>query len=218
MSPETHIDTIRFRLMLKWLFAGRATAGAALGLAVAMSIPCIARAQDQYPPPAQEQYPYPPPAQGQYQYPPPAQGQYPYPPPGQGQYQYPPPAQGQYPYPPPAYAQPVVPVAPPGAVWVGEPGECLYGVRAVYWCAPGVVFTGFPVGWDFGRYPVLSIAPGIVVDPIWFGGWRRSHPGFVFRGRAATDVERRGFLERRQEIIRNRNPERRERRREEERR
>jgi hypothetical protein len=188
MSPETQIDTIRFRLMLKWLFAGRATAGAALGLAVAMSIPCIAGAQDQYPPPAQEQYPYPPPAQGQYQ------------------------------YPPPAYAQPVVPVAPPGAVWVGEPGECLYGARAVYWCAPGVVFTGFPVGWDFGRYPVVSIAPGIVVDPIWFGGWRRSHPGFVFRGRAATDVERRGFLERRQEIIRNRNPERRERRREEERR
>jgi hypothetical protein len=166
----------------------RATAGAALGLAFAMSIPFVARAQDQYPPPAQGQYPYPPPEQGQYT------------------------------YPPPAYAQPVVPVAPPGAVWVGGPGECLYGAGAVYWCAPGVVFTGFPAGWDFRRYPVASIAPGILVDPIWFGGWRRSHPGFVFRGRVATDVERRGFLEHRQEIIRNGNPERRERRREEERR
>ena len=76
----------------------------------------------------------------------------------------------------------------PGAVWVGDPGECLYANGAVYWCAPGVVFGGFPIGWDFGRYPVVSLAPGIVVDPIWFGGWRRSHPGFVFRGRLGTFV------------------------------
>src|SRR5579863_6149636 len=147
MPVELHIDSLPFRLMLKHLFAGRATAGTALGFVFAMSIPCITHAQDQ-------------------QYPPPGQGQYQYPPPGQGQYQYPPPPQGQYQYPPSAYAEPV---APPGAIWVGEPGECLYAEGAVYWCAPGVVFAGFPVGWDFGRYPFVSLAPGIVVDPIWFG-------------------------------------------------
>jgi hypothetical protein len=172
-------------------------------------------AQGQYGPPPPAQYGYPPPAQGQYGYPPPAQDQYGYPPPPQGQYGYPPPAPGQYDYPPPsAYGEPV---APPGAVWVGGPGECLYSNGAVYWCAPGVVFSGFPVGWDFGRYPVVSIAPGIIVDPIWFGGWRRNHPGFVFRGRLGTEVERRAFLEHRQEIVRNgarrdRNPQERERR------
>jgi hypothetical protein len=207
MPVEIHIDTLPIRPMLKRLFAGRATAGAALGLVVAMSMPCMTQAQEQ-------QYP-PPPPQGQYQYPPQAQGQYAYPPPGQ--YQYPPPPQEQYPYPPPAYAEPV---APPGAVWVGDPGECLYAAGAVYWCAPGVVFGGFPAGWDFGRYPVVSFAPGIVVDPIWIGGWRRSHPGFVFRGRLGTDVERRAFVEHRQEIIRNgarrnENPQRGERRPEE---
>jgi len=94
-------------------------------------------------------------------------------------------------------------VAPPGAVWVGAPGECLYGNGAVYWCAPGVVFSGFPVGWDFARYPVRVFAPGIIVDPIWFGGWRRGHPGFAFRGRIATDVERRAYAEHRDEYIRN---------------
>lgn len=187
MPLETHIDAVR-------LFARKAAAGAALGLVFAVTVPYIAWAQDQYSPPPQGQYQYPPPAQGQ-SYPPPAQGQY-YPPP-QGQY-YPPP-EGQY-YPPPDYAQPVVPVAPPGSVWVGEPGECLYANGAVYWCAPGVIFTGFPVGWDYARYPVVSIAPGIVLDPIWFGGWRRGHPGFVFRGRIATDFERRAFIEHRVDI------------------
>lgn len=153
-------------------------------VAATLGIPSIALAQDQYPPPP-AQYSYPPPAQGQY---PPAQ--YPYPPPAQ--YGYPPPA---------AYAEPV---APPGAVWVGEPGECLYAAGAVYWCAPGVVFTGFPAGWNFARYPVVSIAPGIVLDPIWFGGWRRDHPGFAFRGRIATEGERRDFVAHREEFIRNR--------------
>lgn len=185
MPLKTQTDTLRFRTTLNRLFARKAIAGTALGLVFAVSVPYIACAQDQYPPPPQ----------GQYQYPPAPQGQYPYPPP-QAQYPYPPP-QAQYPYPPPAYAEPV---APPGAVWVGEPGECLYANGAVYWCAQGVVFPGFPVGWDFARYPVVSIAPGIVLDPIWFGGWRRTHPGFVFRGRVATDVERRAFLEHRTEI------------------
>lgn len=147
-------------------------------IATTLSVPSIAWAQYQYPPQ------YPPPAQ--YQYPPPAQYQYPYPPPP------------QYGYPPPqAYAEPV---APAGAVWVGEPGECLYAAGTVYWCAPGVVFTGFPAGWDFARYPVAGIEPGIVVDPEWFGGWRRDHPEFAFRGRMATFDERRGFLEHREEI------------------
>jgi hypothetical protein len=155
-----------------------------------------------YPPPAQGQYGYPPPAQDQYGYPPPAQGQYGYPPPAQGQYGYPPPVQGQYDYPPSSVYGDAFPEAPPGAMWVGGPGECLYSNGTVYWCAPGVVFTGFPVGWDFGRYPVVSIAPGIIVDPVWWGGWRRGHPGFVFRGRIGTDFERRAFLEHRQEIVR----------------
>jgi hypothetical protein len=204
--------------------------------AATLGISSSASAQYQYPPaqgqygypPAQGQYGYPPaqgqygypPAQGQYGYPP-AQGQYGYPP-AQGQYGYPP-AQGQYEYPSPegqygyppetAYDQ----AAPPGSVWVGGPGECLYSGGAVYWCAPGVVFTGFPAGWDYARYPVASIAPGIAVDPIWFEGWRQSRPGFVFRGRLATGAERRTFLEHRQDIIRNgaRNPRERERRLEE---
>jgi len=122
-----------------------------------------------------------------------AQDQYPPPPP-----QAPPP--GDYPAPPPAYPEPV---APPGAVWVGAPGECLYGNGSVYWCAPGVVFSGFPVGWDFGRYPVSVFGPGIIVDPIWFNGWRGGHPGFAFRGRFATDAERRAFADHRGEFIRN---------------
>jgi hypothetical protein len=121
-----------------------------------------------------------------------AQDQYPPPPP-----QAPP---GAYPEYPPAYPEPV---APPGAVWVGAPGECLYGNGAVYWCAPGVVFSGFPVGWDFARFPVTVFAPGIVVDPLWFDGWRRGHPGFAFRGRIATEGERRAFAEHREEFIRN---------------
>ena len=125
-----------------------------------------------------------------------AQDQYPPPPP-----QAPPP--GAYPGYPPAYAEPPAPVAPPGAIWVGAPGECLYGNGSVYWCAPGVVFSGFPVGWDFGRFPVNVFAPGIVVDPIWFGGWRRGHPGFAFRGRIATEGERRAYAEHRAEFIRN---------------
>jgi len=129
---------------------------------------------------AQDQYPPPPP-----QAPPP--GAYPPPP-------------GDYPAPPPAYPEPV---APPGAVWVGAPGECLYGNGAVYWCAPGVVFSGFPVGWDFARFPVTVFAPGIVVDPIWFNGWRGAHPGFAFRGRIATDAERRAYAGHRDEFIRN---------------
>ena len=196
--------------------------------AATLGIPLIACAPDQYPPPP-GQYGPPPPDQGQYQYPP-AQGQYGpppvqygYPPPAQGQYQYPPPA--QYGYPPPQYGYPppqayAEPVAPPGAVWVGEPGECLYAAGAVYWCAPGVVFTGFPAGWDFGRYPVVSIEPGILLDPIWFEGWRRDHPRFVFRGRIATGIERRAFIDRREEVIRNRarNPQRERERRPEERR
>lgn len=182
MPLETNIDTVRFVLMLNRLFARKAAAGAALGLVFAVTVPYIAWAQDQYSPPPQE---------GQYQYPPP-QAQYPYPPP-QAQYPNPPP-QAQY-YPPPEY-----PVPPPGAMWVGEPGECLYANGVVYWCAPGVVFTGFPVGWNYARYPVVSIGPGIVLDPIWFGGWRREHPGFVFRGRIATDFERRAFFEHRGEI------------------
>lgn len=154
-------------------------------IAATLSIPSIAWAQDQYAPPPPAQYPYPPPAPGQYA-PPPAQ------------YQYPPPAQYGYPYPPPqAYAEPV---APAGAVWVGPPGECLYAAGAVYWCAQGVIFPGFPAGWDFARYPVVNIAPGIVIDPIWYGGWRRSHPGFVFRGRIATEGERRDFVAHREEI------------------
>jgi hypothetical protein len=74
----------------------------------------------------------------------------------------------------------------------------------VYWCAPGVVFTGFPDDWDYARYPVVSVAPGIVLDQIWFDGWRRTHPSFVFRGRMATFGERRAFFERREEFIRNR--------------
>jgi hypothetical protein len=121
-----------------------------------------------------------------------AQDQYPPPPP-----QAPP---GAYAEQPPAYPEPV---APPGAVWVGAPGECLYGNGSVYWCAPGVVFTGFPVGWDFGRYPVSVFGPGIIVDPIWFDGWRRGHPGFAFRGRIATEGERRAYADHRQEFIRN---------------
>jgi len=209
MSTESQPGTCRFTIMSSRLLAG--TVAVALGVIFAVSVPYGARAQDQYP--------APPPPQGQYQYPPP-QGQYAYPPQAPGQYPYPQPTPGQYPYPPPAYAEPV---APPGAVWVGQPGECLYANGAVYWCAPGVVFPGFPVGWDFARYPIVSIAPGIVVDPIWFGGWRRTHPGFVFRGRIATDIERRGYLEHRQEIIRSGaarygNPQQRERRPEEERR
>lgn len=185
-------------------------------IAATLSIPSIASAQDQYPPP-QGQYQYPalpegqyPPPPAQYQYPPPAQYGYPS---AQGQYQYPP--QAQYGYAPPVYAEPV---APPGAVWVGEPGECLYAAGSVYWCAPGVVFTGFPAGWDFGRYPVVSMAPGIVLDPIWFEGWRRARPGFVFRGRMATVGERRAFVERREEVIRNRGRDRERDRRPEERR
>lgn len=173
MPFETNIDTVRFGLIINRLFARKAAAGAALGLVLAVSVPYMASAQDQY---------SPPPPEGQYQYPPP-QAQYPYPPP-----------QAQY-YPPPEY-----PVPPPGAVWVGEPGECLYANGVVYWCAPGVIFTGFPVGWNYARYPVVSVAPGIVLDPIWFGGWRREHPGFVFRGRIATDFERRAFFEHRGEF------------------
>jgi hypothetical protein len=127
-----------------------------------------------------------------------AQDQYPPPPP-----QAPPP--GAYPAPPQAYAEPAYPepVAPPGAVWVGAPGECLYGNGSVYWCAPGVVFSGFPVGWDFGRYPVSVFGPGIIVDPIWFDGWRRGHPGFAFRGRIASEGERRAYADHRAEFIRN---------------
>jgi hypothetical protein len=115
----------------------------------------------------------------------------------------PPPPPGAYAAPPPAYPEPPAPVAPPGAVWVGAPGECLYGNGAVYWCAPGVVFSGFPVGWDFVRFPVNFFAPGIVVDPFWFDGWRRGHPGFAFRSRIATEVERRAYAEHRAEFIRN---------------
>ncbi|MDE2474930.1 MAG: hypothetical protein KGO48_07785 [Alphaproteobacteria bacterium] len=172
MPFETNIDSVRFGLIINRLFARKAAAGAALGLLFAVSAPYVARAQDQYSPPPQEQYQYPPP-----------QAQYPYPPP-----------QAQY-YPPPEY-----PVPPPGAMWIGEPGECLYANGVVYWCAPGVIFTGFPVGWNYARYPVVSVAPGIVLDPIWFGGWRREHPGFVFRGRIATDFERRAFFEHREEF------------------
>jgi hypothetical protein len=117
-------------------------------------------------------------------------------------------AQAQFAYPappppPPVYAQPVVPEPPPGAVWVGAPGECLYGNGQVYWCAPGVVFAGFPPEWDFGRYPVFALAPEIVVDPVWFGGWRRGHPGFAFRGRIASAGESRAFFAHRDEIVRN---------------
>ena len=162
-------------------------------IAATLGIPSIAWAQDQYG--------YPAPPQGQYA-PPPGQ----YPPPAQGQYQYPPPAQYAYP-PPPAYGYPPAdaygePIAPPGAVWAGPPGECLYSyaTQSVYWCAPGVVFTGFPVGWDYRRYPIVSFGPGIVLDQVWFGGWRRDHPGFVYRGRFATGDERRNFVEHREEI------------------
>jgi hypothetical protein len=73
----------------------------------------------------------------------------------------------------------------------------------VYWCAPGVVFDGFPPGWDFAAYPVYSFGPDIIVDPIWFGGWRVGHPGFAFRGRFATEGERAAFAAHRGEIIRN---------------
>jgi hypothetical protein len=198
MPLEIRIDTLRFRLILKRLFARKATAGVALGFVFAVSVPHITVGQEQYPPPPDGQYQYPPPP-AQYPNPPaPPDGQYQYPPP-QAQYPYPPP-QAQYPYPPPNDAQPAFPVAPPGATWVGEPGECLYANGAVYWCAPGVIFTGLPAGWDYARYPVVSIAPGIVLDPIWFGGWRRDHPGFVFRGRIATDFERRAFFDHRVEI------------------
>jgi len=142
------------------------------------------------------------PSLAQYDYPPPAQAA---PPPSA--YQAPPPA---YPAAPPAYPAlapaypapaPVYP-APPGAVWVGAPGECLYGNGAVYWCAPGVVFSGFPVGWDFARFPVVTIASGIIVDPIWFDGWRRGRPGFVYHGRVATEGERRAYAAHRDEYIR----------------
>lgn len=164
-------------------------------IAAIFGISSIASAQDQYPPqaPGQDQYAPPPPPD---QYPPPAQGQYQYPPPAQ--YAYPPPAQYGYPA-VDAYGEPL---APAGAAWVGPPGECLYSyaARMVYWCAPGVVFPGFPVGWDFFRYPVVSFAPGIIVDPDWYGVWRRDHPRFVFRGRIASFEERRDFLGRREEI------------------
>jgi hypothetical protein len=124
--------------------------------------------------------------------------------PNQAPPDYPPPA--AYPSPPgypppPAYAE--APPPPPGAVWVGAPGQCLYGNGQVYWCAPGVVFDGFPPEWDFVRFPVLAFGPEIIVDPIWFERWRVGHPGFAFRGRVATEGERRAFAEHRGEIIRN---------------
>ena len=154
-------------------------------LVLALGFSAGAFAQDQYAPPPQAQGPgayYPAPQPG---YPPPA------------------PAYPQAPgYPPPAYAEAPAPVAPPGAVWVGAPGECLYANGSVYWCAPGVVFSGVPVGWDFGRCPVNVFAPGIVVDPFWFNGWRVGHPGFAFRGRIATDAERRAFADHRADFIR----------------
>jgi hypothetical protein len=118
--------------------------------------------------------------------------------------QTPPPS--DYPPPPPGYAPPPVyaePVAPPGAIWVGAPGQCLYGNGQVYWCAPGVVFDGFPPGWDFVRFPVFGFGPAIIVDPIWFGRWRVGHPRFAFHGRFATEGERRAFAAHRGEIIRN---------------
>ncbi len=184
------------------LHSGRGAAVAALALAFAGTMLSPALAQEQYqaaPPPDQYQNAPPP---GQYQYPPP-QAQYQNPPP---QYQNAPPP-GQYPpqqyqYAPAPSAEYAEPVAPPGAIWVGAPGECLYGNGSVYWCAPGVVFTGFPAWWDFARYPVYGFGAGIVVDPIWFGGWRRGHPGFEFRGRLASEAERGAFFEHRQEIVR----------------
>ncbi len=166
----------------------------AVVLALGLSVSAVAFAQQQYPgeplPPQQaapdQAYPAPPSA-----YPPPA-GAYP-----------PPPPEGAYAAPPPGYAEPPAPVAPPGAVWVGAPGECLYGNGAVYWCAPGVVFSGFPAWWDFGRFPVAGFGPGIVVDPVWFNGWRFGHPGFAFRGRFATDAELHAYAARREDFARN---------------
>jgi hypothetical protein len=113
---------------------------------------------------------------------------------------YPPPP--GYP-PPPAYDEPPAPPPPPGAVWVGAPGQCLYGNGMLYWCAPGVVFDGFPPGWDFAAFPVYGFGPEIIVDPFWFNGWRVGHPGFAFRGRFASEYERRDFAAHRGEIIRN---------------
>jgi hypothetical protein len=190
---------------------GRVAGGAALSLVLALGGASHAFAQSDYPPPpgqAPQAYQAPPPGyQAPQGYPPP-QG-YPQPQGYPAQQGYPPPQgypapQGYPPppgYPPQAYAEELPP--PPGAIWVGGPGQCLYGNGVVYWCAPGVVFDGFPPTWDFARYPVLSIGAGIIVDPIWFGGWRVGHPGFAFRGRVATDGERREFFAHRDEILRN---------------
>ena len=179
----------------------RAVACAALGVAFGMVFSAPSSAQSDYQTQSPPPQAYPPP-QG---YQPPPQGYPPqgyqapqgYPPPQGYQAQGYPPPPGYYP-PAPAYEPP-----PPGAVWVGAPGQCLYGNGAVYWCAPGVVFDGFPPGWDYARFPVLSFGPGIIVDPIWFGGWRVGHPGFAFRGRLATEGERQAFAAHRGEIIRN---------------
>ncbi len=170
-------------------------------LLLAMGFSAGAFAQEQYAPPPQPQGP-----PGAY-YPGQQPGGYPPPAPGYQQqapaYPQQPPAYPQAPgYPPPAYDDASAPPAPPGAVWVGAPGECLYANGSVYWCAPGVVFSGFPAWWDFGRYPVVGFGAGIIVDPIWFGGWRGGHPGFAFRGRFASDGERRAFIDHRAEFVR----------------
>ena len=182
-------------------------------LAFGLGISAGAFAQQQYP---GEPLPPPPPAPPQaYQAQPPQQvvpdQAYPAQPPG-----YPPPQgyaspQG-YPPPPPqdAYAAPPPvydgPPAPPGAVWVGAPGECLYGNGTVYWCAPGVVFSGFPAWWDYARFPVAGFGVGIAVDPVWYNGWRVGHPVFAFHARFATDIERRDWAVHRQEFARNPGP------------
>jgi hypothetical protein len=181
-------------------------------LAFGLGISAGAFAQQQYP---GEPLPPPPPAPPQaYQAQPPQQvvpdQAYPaqppaYPPQGyQSPQAYPPPPpQDAYAAPPPAYDGPP---APPGAVWVGAPGECLYGNGMVYWCAPGVVFSGFPAWWDYARYPVAGFGVGIVVDPVWYNGWRVGRPGFAFRARFATDIERHDWAVHRQEFARNIGP------------